>query len=85
MITDDDSVELSHYCFDVCEALNDTIQEKTEDGLDGSAWPELEDLTRYSDCLRVLLQFAPSFKSQLQDHPRDRAGAQGEGKHCAVD
>ena len=54
MITDDDSVELSDYCFDVCEALNATIQEKTEDGLDGSTWPGLEDLTRYSDCPRIL-------------------------------
>ena len=54
MNTDDDSVELYDYCFDVCEALNATIQEKTEDGLDGSAWPELEDLARYGDCLCVL-------------------------------
>ena len=54
LITDNDSVELSDYCFDVCEALNGTIQEKTEDGLDGSAWPRLEDLARYDDCLRVL-------------------------------
>ena len=55
MITDDESVELSDYCFDVCEALNTTIQEKTEDGLDGSAWPGLEDLARYGGCLRVLV------------------------------
>ena len=55
MITDNDSVELSHYCFDVCEALNDAIQEMKEDGLDVSAWPGLEDLTRYGDCLRVSL------------------------------
>ena len=55
MISDDDSVELSDYCFDVCEALNATIQEKTEEyGLNGSAWPGLEDLARYGDCLRLL-------------------------------
>ena len=54
MITDNDSVELSHYCFDVCEALNVTIQEMKEDGLDGSAWPGLGDLTRYGACLRLL-------------------------------
>ena len=54
MITDDDSVELSDHCFDVCEALNATIQVKTENGLDGSAWPGLEDLARYGDCPRVL-------------------------------
>ena len=55
MISDNDSVELSHYCFDVCEALNDTMQGMTEDGLDGSTWPGLEDLARYGDCPRVLV------------------------------
>ena len=55
MITDDDSVKLSDYCFDVCEALNVTIKEMKEDGLDVLAWPGLEELTRYGDCLRVLL------------------------------
>ena len=54
MVTDDDSVELSHYCFDVCEELNVTTQGMEEDGLDGSTWPGLEDLTRYSDCPRIL-------------------------------
>ena len=55
MITDDDSVELSDYCFDVCEALNVTIQEMKEDGLDVLAWPGLEDLTRSGDCPCVLV------------------------------
>ena len=54
MITDDDSVELSDYCFDVCEALNVTIQEMKEDGFDVLAWPGLEDLARYGDRLCVL-------------------------------
>ena len=47
MIDDDDSVKLSDYCFSVCEVLNAAIQEKTKDGLNGSARLGLEDLERY--------------------------------------
>ena len=50
MITDDDSVELSDYCFNVCEALDIVIQEKTKDGLNGPAQLGLEDLARYGGC-----------------------------------
>ena len=49
MISDDVSVELSNYCFSVCEVLNAAIQEKTKDGLNGSARLGLEDLERYRD------------------------------------
>ena len=50
MITDDDSIELSDYCFDVCEALDTAVQEKTKDGLNGSAQLGIEDLSRYGGC-----------------------------------
>ena len=82
MINDDDSVELADYCFDVCEALNAAIQEKATDGLGGSAQLGLEDLTRYRDCPRALAPVRTPLKSRLEDHPRDRAGAQDEGKHA---
>ena len=54
MISDDVSVELSDYCFSVCEALNAAIQDKAKDCLNGSAQLGLEDLARYCDCLRAL-------------------------------
>ena len=54
MINDDVSVELSDYCFNVCEALNAAIQDKAKDRLNGSAQLGLEDLARYRDFPRAL-------------------------------
>jgi len=47
MINSEDSVLLSGYCFDVCEALSATIQAKNADNLDGSIRTALEDLERW--------------------------------------
>ena len=48
MITDDDSVQLSHYCFDVCEKLKDTIQAMAGDP-NRSSRTTLENLGRRVD------------------------------------
>lgn len=49
MITDKDSMELSDYCFNVCEALNTAIRAKKKGGLNESARVSLEDLARCVD------------------------------------
>jgi len=45
MIDDKDSVQLSEYCFNVCEVLKTAIQER--DGLDESVSVALGDLERW--------------------------------------
>ena len=47
---DKDSVQLSEYCFDACEALNTAIQGKNADDLNESAKMALKDLER---CIRL--------------------------------
>jgi len=56
MINHEDPVLLSDYCFNICEALNATIQGKSADGLNKSAMTALEDLGRcvYRLCLVYL-------------------------------
>ena len=49
MVADDESVQLSDYCFDVCETLNMVIGEKKTGDLDASTRMKLEGLERYAD------------------------------------
>jgi hypothetical protein len=42
-------VQLSEYCFGVCEMLETTIQGEDEDDLNGFVKTALEDLERYVD------------------------------------
>ena len=46
MIDDNDSVQLSEYCFDVCEVLKGVVQGRNADGLTESVKVALEDLER---------------------------------------
>jgi len=50
MINNEDSVLLSEYCFNVCEALNAAIQGKKAEDLNESVRTALEDLGRYVYC-----------------------------------
>ena len=47
MINDEDSMELSEYCFHVCETLNATIPGKCVNDVNESTRVALEDLGRY--------------------------------------
>ena len=49
MIHDEDSVQLSEYCFNVCMALETVIQRKNGDDLSKSVRIALEDLERCVD------------------------------------
>ena len=49
MIVNKDSVQLSDYCFNACEALKTTIEVRNADHLDEYARVALEDLGRYVD------------------------------------
>ena len=44
MADDKDSVQLSEYCFNVCEVLKATVQGRDADSLDESARVALKDL-----------------------------------------
>ena len=46
MIDNKDAMQLSEYCFDVCDVLKITIRGKGVDDLGGSARKVLEDLER---------------------------------------
>lgn len=46
---DEDSVQLSEYCFDACEALKTVIQGKNVDDINEPVREALEDLGRYVD------------------------------------
>ena len=46
MVDDKDSVQLSEYCFNVCEVLKATIHGRDMNSLDESAKAALEDLGR---------------------------------------
>ena len=65
MIDDQDSVQLSEYCFNVCEVLKTAIQATNADSLDESVRVALEDLGRCVD--RPSPIFSPT--KQLQGHP----------------
>ena len=47
MIDNEDSVQLSNSCFNVCEVLNAAIQGKKAESLDESVKMVLEDSKRY--------------------------------------
>lgn len=49
MMDDEDSVQLSKYCFDACEALKTVIQGKNADDINEPVREALEDLGRYVD------------------------------------
>ena len=49
MIDDKDSVQLSEYCFNVCEVLKTAVQGRNADSLDESVRVALEDLERWVD------------------------------------
>ena len=50
MVNGEDSVLLSEYCFNVCEALNATIQGKNANDLSECVRTALEDLGRWVEC-----------------------------------
>jgi hypothetical protein len=49
MIDNKDSVQLSEYCFNVCETLKTAIQGRNADDLNGPVRAILEDLERCVD------------------------------------
>lgn len=49
MINNEDSVQLSEYCFNMCETLETAIQGKKADDLGESVKVALKDLERYAD------------------------------------
>ena len=69
MIDDKDSVQLSEYCFNVCEVLKAAVQGKNADTLNDSVRVALEDLER---CVGLSFSIC-SLAKQLQGHTRDRA------------
>jgi len=49
MIDDKDSVQLSKYCFNVCEALKAVVQGRNVESLNESVRVALKDLERWVD------------------------------------
>jgi len=49
MVDDNDSVQLSEYCFNACEVLKTAVQGKDVNSLDESVRVALEDLQRCVD------------------------------------
>ena len=49
MAGDKDSMQLSEYCFNVCEVLKTVVQGRSADSLNESMRAALEDLERYVD------------------------------------
>ena len=78
MIDDEDSVQLSEYCFNVCKELKAIIQGRNASSLDESVRVALEDLGR---CVDWPFSTCSLLTEQLQDHGRNRAGSQ-EGGEC---
>ena len=79
MISDKDSVQLSDYCFSVCEALKTTTQEEDIRDLNESAMTALEDLERW--VVWVISPFLVVMKQRPQGYPRYRADTQESGEH----
>lgn len=78
MIADDDFVQLSDYSFNVCEALEATIQEKT-DGLGESTRTALEELGM---CVNLdLTASALALNLSFQSYRQDRADCHDGGKN----
>ena len=79
MIDDNDSVQLSEYCFNVCEVLKDTIQGRSADNLNESVRAALEDLKRCADFFFLSVY---SLANHRQGHTRDRADSQEGGEYA---
>ena len=67
MSDDEDSMQLSNYCFDVCKELKTIIQGRNADSLDESVRVALEDLGR---CVNSPCSVCP-FTEQPQSHTRN--------------
>ena len=78
MIDDKDSVQLSEYCFNVCEVLKGVVRGRSADSLNESVRVALGDLEKCVD-----LSFSVcSIIEQLQGHTRDRANSQKGGEYA---
>ena len=55
MVADNEAVQLSDYCFNVCEALNAAIRDRNTDDLGESTRMALKDLVRCVASSRVLV------------------------------
>ena len=73
MVVDDESVQLSDYCFNVCEALNSNaaIRKRNTGDLDHSTRMALEVLVRCVALSCVLGTARAPTQTSLQGYPRD--------------
>jgi len=78
LIDDKDSVQLSEYCFSVCEVLKTVLQGRDVESLDESVRAALEDLERCADRSHSVC----SLTNQLQGHRRNRANSEEGGEHA---
>jgi hypothetical protein len=78
MIGDKESVQLSEYCFSLCEALETAVQGKNEDDLNTSVRAALESSKR---CVNWPWPVS-SLTNQLQGYMRNRAEPQEGGEHA---
>jgi len=79
MIKNKDSVELSEYCFNMCEVLKTVIYGKNADDLSEPVRRALEDLGR---CVDLALALSTSYK-QPQGYTGNRADSQEGGEHAS--
>ena len=77
MIDNKDFVQLSEYCFNICEALKISIQGKNVEDLDRSVRMALEDSERYIHWRGPVSTPA----KQSQGYTWNRTDAQGGGEH----
>jgi len=77
MTDDEDSIQLSDYCFDVCKELKTVIQGRNADSLDESVRAALEDLGRYVNWPCSVC----SLTEQPQRHTRNRADPKERGEY----
>ena len=78
MIDDKDSVQLSEYCFNVCEVVKTVVQGRNVESLDESMRVAIKDLERCIDWPCSVR----SLTKQLQGHRRNRADSQEGGEHA---
>jgi len=74
LIDDKDSVQLSEYCFDVCDVLKTAIQGRDVDGLDESVRTALEDLER---CVNWSRTVCPLIRQLRVTHEIERTLRRG--------
>ena len=72
MVDDEDSIQLSEYCFNACEVLRTVVRGRNPDSLSESVRVALEDLER---CVHRSGS-ACSLTKQPQGHRRDRANSE---------